>query len=174
MHSIPTEKTRALVPQAEQQLLTHWHALLPDEQALVAAYIENSYSATHAAAALGKKTEECKRLLARPGVRRAITEVQATLDDIDFLNEKWVKTQLLRLFPMAMGDEPVKMVTQTGEELEVRKFHGDIAMKIVEYVAPKAQKTPAVNISINNISKLSDADLERIAASAGGRVVSEQ
>jgi len=48
-------------------------------------------------------------------------------------------------------------------------------MRIVEYVAPKAQKTPAVNVNINNIGRLSDEQLERIAAAGiAGTVVSEQ
>lgn len=178
MHSIPPEslqeapQSTTLVPSADQAQLIYWHALQPAEQAFVAAYIENGYSVHAAAEVLKINNTEAQRMVGRPNVRRAVTEVQATLDGIDFLNEKWVKTQLLRLFPMAMGDEPVPMVTQTGEETRVRKFHGDIAMKILEYVAPKASKSPAVNISIHNVGRLTDEQLEQIANN--GRVVSEQ
>jgi hypothetical protein len=101
-------------------------------------------------------------MLAKPDVKRAIFEVQTQLDDIDFLNEKWVKTQLLRIFPMAMGDEDVPIVTQAGEEMMVKKFYPDIAMRVLEYVAPKAQKS-TVAVTINNVTKLSDAQLEQIA-----------
>jgi hypothetical protein len=45
-------------------------------------------------------------------------------------------------------------------------------MRVIEYVAPKAQKS-TVNISINNINKLTDEQLEEIAC-RGMRVVSEQ
>jgi len=158
-----------------QQTLTYWPVLRQDEQAFVAAYIENSYSLPLACGAIGKNTSEGKRLLQRTEIKRAISEVQAELDGIDFLNEKWVKAQLLRLFPMVMGDEPVPVVTQAGEEMEVCKFNPEVAMRIVEYVAPKAQKTPAVNVNINNIGRLSDEQLERIAAAGiAGTVVSEQ
>ncbi len=152
--------------------MIHWPALLPDEQAFVAAYVENSYSLLLACGALGKSKVEGERLLKKVGIRRAVAEVQHELDGIDFLNEKWVKAQLLRLFPMVMGDEAVPMVTAMGEEMEVKKFSPDIAMRIIEYVAPKAHK-PAVSISINNINKLSDEQLAEIAMK-GMRVVSEQ
>jgi len=175
MNLTPTESraTPALESQQESgAMLTYWPALLPDEQAFVAAYVENSYSLPEACAALKIGRNKGAVLLKNVTVRRAIGEVQESLDGIDFLNERWVKAQLLRIFPMAMGDEPVPMVTAQGEEVEARKFHADIAMRIVEYVAPKASKT-TVNLNINNIGKLSDAELERIAMS-NMKVVSEQ
>lgn len=175
MNSMTTEnlvKTAGLLPEVGQQTLTYWPALQPDEQAFVAAYVENSYSVPEACTALKISRGTGAKMLKNVTIRKAISEVQETLDGIDFLNERWVKAQLLRIFPMAMGDEPVPMVTATGEEIEARKFYPDVAMKIVEYVAPKAQKA-SVNISINNIGRLSDAELERIAMS-GGRIVSEQ
>jgi hypothetical protein len=100
--------------------------------------------------------------------------VQSELDGLDFMNDLWVRAQLLRLYPMAMGDEPVPFISPAGQEAEGRKFDGNLAMKIIEYVAPKTQKAPSVNININNIGRLSDADLEKIAAQGAGRVVSEQ
>lgn len=162
----------ALVNNADQQTLIYWPALRPDEQAFVAAYVENSYSLSLACEELRLNKGVGSQLLKKVEIRRAVSEVQVILDGIDFLNEKWVKAQLLRIFPMAMGDEPVAMVTQSGEEMEARKFYPDIAMRIVEYVAPKTQKA-AVNININNINKLSDEQLAEIAMK-GMRVVSEQ
>lgn len=126
------------------------------------AYLENDYSIASVQSAIGLSFAACKKLLAKPDVKRAIFEVQTQLDDIDFLNEKWVKTQLLRIFPMAMGDEDVPMVTQAGEEIMAKKFYPDIAMRVLEYVAPKTQKS-TVAVTINNINKLSDAQLEQIA-----------
>jgi hypothetical protein len=186
MNSTPTEslvKTAGPLKEVGQQTptcsqngqdsrLIYWPALQPDEQAFVAAYIENSYSLPDACATLKLGRNKGAALLKNVTVRRAISEVQEAMDGIDFLNERWVKAQLLRIFPMAMGDEPVPMVTAQGEEVEARKFYPDIAMRIVEYVAPKTQKT-TVNLNINNIGKLSDAELERIAMS-NMRVVSEQ
>jgi hypothetical protein len=162
----------APLEQAGNQTLTYWPALSVNEKAIVAAYIENSYSVKETAAALRCGSGEISRMLKQPAVRRAIAEVQKELDGIDFLNERWVKAQLLRLYPMVIGDEPVPTVLNTGEEVEVRKFYPDIAMRVIEYVAPKAQKA-SVNISINNINKLTDEQLEEIAC-RGMRVVSEQ
>jgi hypothetical protein len=162
----------ATLEQVGNQTLTYWPALSVNEKAVVAAYIENSYSVKETAAALRHGSGEISRMLKSPLVRKAIGEVQRELDGIDFLNERWVKAQLLRLYPMVIGDEPVPTVLNTGEEVEVRKFYPDIAMRVIEYVAPKAQKS-TVNISINNINKLTDEQLEEIAC-RGMRVVSEQ
>lgn len=112
-------------------------------------------------------------MLRKVTIRRAIGEVQHELDGIDFLNEKWVKAQLLRLYPMVLGDEPVPYITASGEEAEGRKFDAGAAMRIIEYVAPKAQKS-TLSITVNNINKLSDEQLEELAAKGMGRVVSEQ
>lgn len=158
----------------EQPHLIYWPALLPDEQAFVAAYIDNHYSLALTAEALRSNKGALGALLRKTEVKGAIKEVQGALDNVDFLNEAWVKSQLMRLYPMVIGDEPVPMVTQMGDEVSVRKFFPEVAMKIVEYVAPKASKAPAVNISITNMGRLSDEELERIAMRGAGRVVSEQ
>lgn len=175
MSFTPTENLPQplLVPEVEQQTLIYWPGLSVDEKAFVAAYIENGYSLLLACEALKCSKQRGAALLRKVPIRKAIAEVQEELDGIDFLNEKWVKAQLLRLYPMAIGDEPVPVVTNTGEEMEVRKFYPDIAMRVLEYVAPKAQKT-TLNINVNNVSKLTDEQLEQIAAKGMGRVVSEQ
>jgi hypothetical protein len=176
MDSISTEKRSlgqtALEPVGHQTLI-YWPELSVKEQAIVAAYVENAYSVAGASEALQCGRGEVAALLRKPNVRRAVAEVQAELDGIDFLNERWVKAQLLRLYPMVIGDEPVPVVTNTGEEVDARKFYPDIAMRVIEYVAPKAQKS-SVNININNINKLTDEQLEEIAAKGMGRIVSEQ
>lgn len=143
--------------------LTAWPKLSKDEQAFVVAYVENGYSVSGAVGDTGLGRSFCDRALRSSNVRQAIAEVQSELGSIDFLNEKWVKAQLLRIFPMAMGDEPVPIVTQAGEEMMARKFYPDIAMRVVEYVAPKTQKQPGFTLTINNVSRMSDAQLERIA-----------
>lgn len=120
-----------------QPTRTYWLGLSVAEKAFVAAYIENSYSVADAAHALKRRTDDCRALLSRTEVRKAIAEVQEELDNIDFLNEKWVRAQLLKLYPKVIGEDPVPFVTNTGEEMEVRKFMPDIAMKIIEYVVPK-------------------------------------
>ena len=158
---------------SQKATLLYWPRLSQDEQAFVAAYVENSYSMPEACTALKISRAEGSRLLRNTTLRKAIGEVQHELDGIEFLNEKWVKAQLLRLYPMVIGDEPVPMITAAGEETEARKFDAGTAMRIIEYVAPKAQKT-AVNLTINNINKLSDEQLEELAAKGMERVVSEQ
>lgn len=155
------------------QTLIYWPSLSVNEKAFVAAYVENAYSLPEACTALKMDRGVANKMLRSVTVRKAIGEVQHELDGIDFLNEKWVKAQLLRLFPMVMGDEPVPYITNQGEEVEGKKFDAGTAMRIIEYVAPKAQKS-TVSITVNNINKLSDEQLEEIAAKGMGRVVSEQ
>jgi hypothetical protein len=123
--------------EAAQTPAIYWPKLTVDEKAFVAAYTENAYSLAETASALSLPTKQLSSLLNRKDIRCAISEVQTELDSIDFLNDKWVKSQLLRLFPKVMGDEAVPMVNNLGEEYEAKKFMPDIAMRIVEYVAPK-------------------------------------
>lgn len=160
------------LPHIGNPTLTYWPALSVGEKAFVAAYIENAYSVAGACDALKINRSIGNALVRNVTIRKAISEIQTELDGIDFLNEKWVKAQLLRIFPIAMGDEPAPTVLNTGEEVTVRKYDGNLAMKIVEYVAPKTQKQ-SVNITVNNINKLTDEQLEEIAI-RGMRVVSEQ
>lgn len=169
----PTQLQPASESQIQKPTLLYWPKLSQDEQAFVAAYVENAYSLPDACAALKIPKARGNTLLRNVTVRKAVGEIQHELDGIDFLNEKWVKAQLLRLFPMVMGDEPVPYITAAGEEAEGCKFDAGTAMRIIEYVAPKAQKS-TVSLTINNINRLSDAQLEELAAKGMERVVSEQ
>ena len=164
--------TPLAIPPTPDQNLIYWPALQTDEKAFVAAYIENAYSLPDACRALKMSPGVGAKMLRNVTIRKAVSEMQSALDGIDFLNEAWVKAQLLRLYPMVIGDEPVPYITNTGEEVEGRKFDAATAMRIIEYVAPKATKAPAVNININNVGRLTDEELEKIATS--GRIVSEQ
>ena len=173
MDSTLLESPQLPVAKAEDQQLTFWPALAVAEKAFVAAYIKNTYSLREACGELGISTVVGKKYLQKNDVSKAIAEVQHDLDNIDYLNERWVKAQLMRLYPMTIGDEPVPIVTNTGEEIMANKFYPEVAMKIIEYVAPKAHRS-VVDVSITNITKLSDEQLEAIAAKGMGRVVSEQ
>lgn len=161
MQCTPTESQESF-PVVAQETLTYWPALSLDEKAFVAAYVENSYSLPLVEEATGIPVETGKKMLLSQNIRSAVAEVQEQVGSIDFLNEKWVKAQMLRMFPMVMGDEEVSLVTPQGESVMARKFQPDIAMRIVEYIAPKKTQ-PNVLININNAAKLSDADLEKIA-----------
>ena len=147
----------------EGKSLRHWRSLDEKGKAFAACYVEGGYSLLHCCDELALSMFEAKKTLNNPAVRNAITEVQSQLGNLDFLNEKWVKEQLLRIFPKVMGEEDVPFITNTGEQGEGRKFYPDIAMKILEHVAPK-KTTPTVSVTINNVGKLSDAQLEEIAA----------
>lgn len=153
---------RASLPAEGQEQLIYWPTLSTDEQAFVAAYVENSYSVKLTADALGWGSARCSALLKRPHVRRAVKEVQESIGEIDFLNESWVKAQLLRLMPMVMGDEPVPMVTSQGDQVEMCTFKPEIAMRIVEYVAPK--KTGS-QLTINqvNVEEMNGNRLSQLA-----------
>lgn len=156
------KESPALYPAVAEEMLIYWPRLPQDEKAFVASYVSNAYSATLAAEETGLHLALCKKLLAKPEIKHAIREVQDQLGSFDFLNEKWVKAQMMRIYPMVMGDEPVPLVTAQGEEIQACKFQPDIAVKILEYVAPKKTQ-PTVSVTINNAAKLSDQQLEEIA-----------
>ena len=148
---------REIPPAMEQesQMLVYWPTLLVEEQAFVVAYVENAYSIAGASEALNIPKKVLQKMLQSPAVKKAVTEVQETMGDLEFLNEKWVKSQLLRIFPMVMGDEEVPMIDSTGMQIMARKFVPEVAMKVLEYVAPK--KAPTVQIDIHNIIDLRTA-----------------
>lgn len=148
---LPTEPTA-------QPTCTYWLGLPQDEKAFVVAYVENAYSVTEAADVLDMPVYVLRKMLAQPAVKKAISEIQEAMGDIDFLNEKWVKAQLLRIFPMVMGEEEVPMVTATGDQVMLKKFVPDVAVKILEYVTPK--KAPTVQIDIHNQIDLRSAVAE--------------
>ena len=156
-----TLKVANRVMEQESQTLTYWPTLSQDEQSFVAAYVENGYSLVDASSAIAVPKHVCHKYLQSPAVKKAITEVQEAVGDIDFLNEKWVKAQLLRLFPMVMGDEEVPLIDSTGMQVHARKFVPEVALKVLEYVAPKKQ--PTVQIDIHN-----QIDL-RLAVEEGNR-----
>lgn len=149
-----------------QQMLTSWPTLDDKQQAFVVAYVENGYSIAAASEALELPVVECRRFLNVPGIRKAVTEVQEALGDIEFLNEKWVKAQLLRLFPMVMGEEEVPLVDNTGCQIQARVFKPEVAMKVLEYVAPKKAPLVQVNLNaeINLTAALEEAQARRRAA----------
>ena len=144
-----------MLPEAEKPTLTYWPTLAADEQAFVASYVGNSYNMTATSEELCLPITYLRKMLSTNAVKKAVTEVQESMGDIDFLNEKWVKTQLLRIFPMVMGDEEVPMVDATGCQIMARKFVPDVAVKILEYVVPK--KAPTVQIDIHNTIDLRSA-----------------
>ena len=158
----------ALAPEAEQETLIFWSSLSPGKKAFVAAYIENSYSVIDAAGELCIPKAQANEYLRDSAVKRAITEVQSQLSDIDFLNEKYVRAQLLKLYPKFIGEENVPFITNTGEQGEGRKFFPEAALKVLEYIAPK-KVTPTVTINMGNLQRISDSELEKIAFR--GRVI---
>lgn len=159
-----SEEVNSLVsaPEAAQGTLTCWSGLSVNKQAFVTAYIENSYSVVDAAGELCITKAQANEYLRDPVVKQAIAEVQAQLHDIDFLNEKYVRAQLLKLYPKFIGEEDVPFITNTGEQGEGRKFFPEAALKVLEYIAPK-KVTPSITVNIGNLQKISDQELERIA-----------
>lgn len=159
---VESESNFMLDPTAGKRILTYWPLLSNEEKAFTVAYIDNAYSITGAARDLALSAAQCTKMFRLQTVKRAISEVQDDLDGIDFLNEKWVKAQLVKIFPMVMGEEDIPMITNAGEQVMAKKFYPDIAMRVIEYVAPK-KTAPTVSVTINNLNRLSDAQLEEVA-----------
>jgi hypothetical protein len=136
------------------ELPQNWLNLSVEEKAFAVAYVEASYSLAGAAAALSIPVSKCQKMLGSPLVRKAVHEVQSALGEIDFLNEKWVREQLLKLYPKLVGEEAVPLLDNQGMQVEARKFYPEAALKVLEYVAPKSLPNkggagPTVNVQIN-------------------------
>lgn len=119
---------------ADQAQLINWQSLSSDEQAFVASYIENGYSMVAAAEALELEQAVTKKYWNNKSVRAAIAEVQAELDNIDFLNERWVKAQIIRLMPKVLGEESVPMVDKEGSASLAKKFFPAEAINLIKMV----------------------------------------
>lgn len=136
------------------------------ERALVVCYVESGYNLSATARETGVSVTQAKKMMAIPNVRKAVLEVQEDIDSIDFLNEKWVRAQILRLFPMVMGDEETPALDSRGEQIFVRQFSPSVAMKILEYVAPK--KANGVSVTVNTgaeFTGMSDEQLDEFIKS---------
>lgn len=132
--------------------LLNFPLLSVEEQAFAVAYVSESYSLLQAASAIKVSPAKCQKMLQKVTIRSAITEIQNTLGDLDFLNERWVKEQLLRLYPKLIGEEDIPMIDNTGAEFHAKKFHAEAALKVLEYISPKQQAAKAnsgVNIQVN-------------------------
>lgn len=149
-----------------EQPKTAMECLKDDERAFVMAYVEAGYSLAKTIESLKITPGQGNKFLARTDIRRAVMEVQNDIDSIDFLNEKWVKAQILRLFPMVMGDEETPALDSRGEQVFVRQFSPSVAMKILEYVAPK--KASGVSVTVNTgaeFTGMSDEQLDEFIKS---------
>lgn len=133
-----------------EQPKTAMECLRENERAFAMAYVEAGYSLAKTVEDLKITRNQGNKLLARPDIRRAVMEVQNDIDSIDFLNEKWVKAQIMRLFPMVMGEEDVPVIDAQGNQAGARQFFPAIAMKILEYVAPKKGPGVAVNVNVGS------------------------
>lgn len=147
MSSIATVKEESPLG-AAQGTATILSNLSEKERCFVAAYIENGYSVAGTAETLGWSRSVCQKMIDRAEIRRAVSVAQDDVDSIDFMNEKWVKAQLMRLFPKVMGEEEIPFVDNMGVQCSVKKFYPDIAMRVLEYVQPK--KAAAVVIDVNH------------------------
>jgi hypothetical protein len=132
--------------------LQHWQELPVDCKSFVAAYVESGYSVNDAAQVTGITVAICRKMLQNVTVRNAIAELQEAVGEITFLNELWVKEQLLKIYPKLLGEEAIPMIDNFGGQIEVRKFHPDQALKVLEYIAPKAQPAKTnggTNVQVN-------------------------
>ena len=147
MKSAPKLDNAASVPAQESGTLPYWQTLSVAEQAFVVAYVENSYSIKEASLELAISYRAAVRMLRQIHVKRAVVEVQEQLYDIDFLNEKYVRAQLLKLYPKLIGEEEIPFVTNLGEQMSGFKFFPEAALKVLEYIAPKKSAPSVVQIS---------------------------
>jgi hypothetical protein len=152
MNHSPTIKEQSANTSLE--LPQHWLSLSAEEKAFAVAYVEAGYSLQGASVASGLGLSKCQKMLGSPLVRKAIHEVQSALGEIDFLNEKWVREQLLKIYPKLVGEESIPMMDNMGCQIEGRKFHPEAALRVLEYVAPKSLpgkggSGAAVSVTIN-------------------------
>ena len=130
------------------------------EKQFVVAYQQSGYSLSRAQELTGMPWKQSRALLNDPKVKKAILEVQEDLDSISILNEKWVNAQLMRLMPMVMGDEDIPIVLANGDQVYRKKAMPDVALKIVEYVRPKAHK-PSVMVNVGrDFSAMPEKELD--------------
>jgi hypothetical protein len=150
--------------------LSAFLALSESEKALVTTFVDCGYSVAETAGELGVDAVIVRQALNRPAVKQAVLEVQEQIGDIDYVNEKWFRAQVTKMIPKLLGEEEVPIVTAQGERVTAYKFFPDIALKAMEMLVPR-KTTPGVVVNINNINRLSDADLEKIAAKDRNRTL---
>lgn len=149
-------------------LLPCWRKLTDEEKAFAAAYAENGYSVVDASEDSGIPLHICRKMLNSPVVRKAVTEIQEAIGEIEFLNDKWVKEQLLRLYPKLIGEEAVPFIDNQGVQVMAKKFHPEVAMRVLEYVAPKAASGKGGGVAVQVNIDLGAMGVSKVDVNHGG------
>jgi len=118
-------------------------------------YVTNGYKHRDAAESVGFPAERGTRLKREPLVAAYIVDLQNKYLAESVVTKQTLDVHLDELEDIAMGRISIPIVTGSGEKIEAKKFHADLAMKIyaerskLHGISKDDSKHAAVNVTIN-------------------------
>ena len=129
--------------------------LEPEERAFAHEFIANGYDHCKAAETIGRSRDYGKVLKRRPFVAAYIQHLQNTHFNSVIVTKDFIDAKLDDLYDMAVGEVKVPLVTGDGAGFEEKKFHGGLALQILQErskthkIVEPAGSGPAGGVTIN-------------------------
>jgi len=86
-----------------------------------------------------------------PVVRGFIADLQAEVLQHKLINEQWVESQIMKIWPQLMGEETVPLVDKSGAAFNAKKFHATEVTSLLKHFGGNSDQKHAggVHVQIN-------------------------
>jgi hypothetical protein len=121
--------TKSLV---DQQAERNWIILEPEEKAFAQEYVINGYDHRNAADKVGYSPNTGLSIKRRPYVAAYIEYLLDRMHASNLVVKGFIDAKLDDLYDMAIGDEEVPLVLGDGSCIDAKKFHGGLALQILQ------------------------------------------
>lgn len=118
-------------------------------------YVANGYDHRQAAIEVGRAASGASKLLRNPLVRHYVRYLQDIRMDSSFVTKDFMEAKLSEMMEMAMGEVEIPVVLADGEQHNVKKFQGELALKILQKrgelsgAAKPAETSGGGNVSVH-------------------------
>lgn len=91
------------------------------------------------------------RMYNDPVVRAFIADLQAEVLQHKLINEQWVESQIMKIWPQLIGEETVPMVDKSGAAFNAKKFHSTEVTSLLKHFGGNQdqKKVGGVMVQIN-------------------------
>lgn len=137
------------------------------KKAFAIKYVSNGYKYREAAKAVGYPVGKSRDLIYEPLVAAYIADLQQKYLAESIVTKSTLDSYLDRLEDIAFGETEIDIVTGSGEEKKVNKFHPELAMKVYNERAKlhglskedSGGKGGVVNVTINTAGLIGESGI---------------
>lgn len=109
-----------------------WPDLHPQFKAFAETYLINGYDHRKAAEEVGFPPARGIALLRNTLIRVFISDIQSSILETGIVTKDLIDARLDVLYEMAIGEIEIPIVTGMGDEFYAKKFHGQLALSIIQ------------------------------------------